>query len=166
MEIREEGGIVGLGNPGGRGGHSDPRNPGGRGGQKTLPSIRGRVDFFWNNPISHFFLISQRWPQLGFHAYSAVLLHPQNGAGKEEEPFAEATPTYTCVPSVSVGLPEAKVPASSYMYEHKWTSKAVVFQRYFTRYCSVTLHSLQGWLGLMLFQFAACIVFTCTSAPI
>ena len=24
---------------------------GGRGGQKTLPSVGGVVDFFWNNPI-------------------------------------------------------------------------------------------------------------------
>ena len=34
-------GVFGLGNPGGRGGHSDPGNPGGRGGQKTLPSVGG-----------------------------------------------------------------------------------------------------------------------------
>ena len=37
---------------GGGEGHSDPGNPGGRGGQKTLPSVGGGVDFFWNNPIS------------------------------------------------------------------------------------------------------------------
>ena len=35
------GGVFGLGNPGGRGGHSDPGNPGGRGCQKTLPSVEG-----------------------------------------------------------------------------------------------------------------------------
>ena len=54
MEIQAGGGVFGLGNPGGRGGHSDPGNPGGRGGQKTLPSVRGGggVDFFWNNPIT------------------------------------------------------------------------------------------------------------------
>ena len=45
------GGVFGLGNPGGRGGHSDPGNLGGRGGQKTWPSARGGVDFFWNNPM-------------------------------------------------------------------------------------------------------------------
>ena len=44
MEIREgRGGRFGLGDPGGRGDHSDPGNLGGRGG----------VDFFWNNPMSH-----------------------------------------------------------------------------------------------------------------
>ena len=26
---------------------------GGGGGQKTLPSVGGVVDFFWNNPMSH-----------------------------------------------------------------------------------------------------------------
>ena len=41
MEIQAGGGVFGLGNPGGRGAHSDPGNPGGRGGQKTLPSIGG-----------------------------------------------------------------------------------------------------------------------------
>ena len=41
MAIRAGGGVFGLGNPGGRGAHSDPGNPGGRGGQKTLPSIGG-----------------------------------------------------------------------------------------------------------------------------
>ena len=45
-------GVYGLGNPGGRGSHSDLGNPGGRGGgQKTLPSVGGGVDFFWNNPL-------------------------------------------------------------------------------------------------------------------
>ena len=34
MEIRAGGGVFGLGNPGGRGGHSDPGNPGGRGFKK------------------------------------------------------------------------------------------------------------------------------------
>ena len=38
-------GVFGLGNPVGRGGHSDPGNPGGRGGQKTLPLVGGCVDF-------------------------------------------------------------------------------------------------------------------------
>ena len=43
-------GVFGLGNPGGRGGHSDPGNPGGRGVKKPChPS--GGVDFFWNNPL-------------------------------------------------------------------------------------------------------------------
>ena len=56
MEIRAGGGVFGLGNPGGSGGggggHSDPGNPGGRGGgQLTLPSVRGGVDVFWNNPL-------------------------------------------------------------------------------------------------------------------
>ena len=43
MEIREgRGGRFGLGDPGGRGDHSDPGNLGGRGGgQKTLPSVGG-----------------------------------------------------------------------------------------------------------------------------
>ena len=41
MEIRAGGGVCGLGNPVGRGGHSDPGNLGGRGGQKTLPSVGG-----------------------------------------------------------------------------------------------------------------------------
>ena len=46
MEIREGGGVFGLGNPGGRGGHSDPGSLGGRGGgQKTLPSV-GVCGFF------------------------------------------------------------------------------------------------------------------------
>ena len=53
MEIREGGGVFGLGNPGGRGGHSDPGNPGGRGGSKNLAIHWGGVDFFWNNPMSH-----------------------------------------------------------------------------------------------------------------
>ena len=48
-------GVFGLGNPVGRGRHSDPGNPGGRGGQKTLLSLGGGggwgVDFFWNNPM-------------------------------------------------------------------------------------------------------------------
>ena len=52
MEIRAGGGVFRLGNPGGRGGHSDPGNPGRRGGQKPLPSVvGGGVDFFWNNPL-------------------------------------------------------------------------------------------------------------------
>ena len=51
MQIRAGGGVFGLGNPGGRGGHSDPGNPGGRGGQKTLPSV-GRVWIF--SGITHF----------------------------------------------------------------------------------------------------------------
>ena len=43
MEIQAGGGVFGLGNPGGRGGHSDPGNPGRRGGgQKALPSVGGR----------------------------------------------------------------------------------------------------------------------------
>ena len=54
MEIQAGGGVFGLGNPGGRGGLSDPGNPGGRGGQKTLPSVGGGVDFFWNNPFCIF----------------------------------------------------------------------------------------------------------------
>ena len=33
--------VKNNGNPGGRGGHSDPGNLGGRGGQKTLPSVGG-----------------------------------------------------------------------------------------------------------------------------
>ena len=33
--------VKNNGNPGGRGGNSDPGNPGGRGGQKTLPSVGG-----------------------------------------------------------------------------------------------------------------------------
>ena len=41
MEIQAGGGVFGLGNPVGRGGHSDPGNPGGRGCQKTLPSVGG-----------------------------------------------------------------------------------------------------------------------------
>ena len=41
MEIQAGGGVFGLGNPGGRGGHSDLGNLGGRGGQKTLPSVGG-----------------------------------------------------------------------------------------------------------------------------
>ena len=53
MEIRTGGGVFGLGNSGGRGCHSDPGNLGGRGGQKTLPSVKGGVDFFWNNPMLH-----------------------------------------------------------------------------------------------------------------
>ena len=48
-EIRAGGGVFGLGNPGGRGGHSDPGNPGGRGGSKNLAIRRRGVDFFWNN---------------------------------------------------------------------------------------------------------------------
>ena len=46
------GGVFGLGNPGGRGGPTDPGNPSGRGGQKSLPSIWGGVDFFWNKPMN------------------------------------------------------------------------------------------------------------------
>ena len=52
MEIRAGGGVFGLGNPGGRGGHSDPGNPGGR-GSKNLAIRRGGVDFFWNNPVGY-----------------------------------------------------------------------------------------------------------------
>ena len=37
MEIRAGVGVFGLGNPGGRGGHSDPGNPGGRGGGVKKP---------------------------------------------------------------------------------------------------------------------------------
>ena len=54
MEIRAGGGVFGLGNPGRRGGHSDPGNPGGRGGgggSENLAIRRGGVDFFWNNPF-------------------------------------------------------------------------------------------------------------------
>ena len=40
MEIQAGGGVFGLGNPVGRGGHSDIGNPGGKGGsKKTLPSV-------------------------------------------------------------------------------------------------------------------------------
>ena len=58
MEIREgRGGRFGLGDPGGRGDHSDPGNLGGRGGGSKNLAIRrgggGGVDFFWNNPMSH-----------------------------------------------------------------------------------------------------------------
>ena len=52
MEIQAGGGVFGLGNPGGRGGHSDPGNPGWRGGSKNLAIRPGGVDFFWNNPLS------------------------------------------------------------------------------------------------------------------
>ena len=41
MAIEAGGGVFGLGNPGGRGGHSDPGNPGGRGGSKNLAIRRG-----------------------------------------------------------------------------------------------------------------------------
>ena len=41
METQAGGWVSGLGNPGGRGGHSDLGNPGGRGSQKTLPSVGG-----------------------------------------------------------------------------------------------------------------------------
>ena len=53
MKVQEGGGVFGLGNPGGRGGHSDPGNPGGRGWSKNLAIRRGGggVDFFWNNPL-------------------------------------------------------------------------------------------------------------------
>ena len=45
MEIRAGGGVFGLGNPGGRGVHSDPGNPGGRGVKKPChPS--GGCGFF------------------------------------------------------------------------------------------------------------------------
>ena len=37
MEIWAGGGVFGLGNPGGRGGHSDPGNPSGRGGHVKKP---------------------------------------------------------------------------------------------------------------------------------
>ena len=56
MEIRTGRGVLGLGNPGGRGGHREGVTVrGGGGGQKTLPSVAGGgggVDFFWNNPLS------------------------------------------------------------------------------------------------------------------
>ena len=51
-------GVFGLGNPGGRWGHSDPGNLGGRGGggQKTLPSVRGGGGLVWNNSLSKILL--------------------------------------------------------------------------------------------------------------
>ena len=51
MEIQAGGGVFGLGNLGGRGGHSDLGNPSGRGGQKTLPSVGGVWIF---SGITHF----------------------------------------------------------------------------------------------------------------
>ena len=51
MEIWEGGGVFGLGNPGGRGVTVIQEIWVGGGGQKTVPSVRGGVDFFWNNPI-------------------------------------------------------------------------------------------------------------------
>ena len=42
MEIQAGWGVFGLGNPGGRGGHSDPGNPGGKGGQKPCHPSGGR----------------------------------------------------------------------------------------------------------------------------
>ena len=46
--------VKNNGNPGGRGGHSDPGNQGGRGGQKTLPSVGGVWIF---SGITHYILI-------------------------------------------------------------------------------------------------------------
>ena len=55
-------GVFGLGNPGGRGILSDPESPGGRGGKKTLPSVWGCVDFFWNNPMQKKITILKNLP--------------------------------------------------------------------------------------------------------
>ena len=41
MEIQAGGGVFGLGNPGGRGGHSDLGNPVGRGVKKPCHPSRG-----------------------------------------------------------------------------------------------------------------------------
>ena len=47
MEIREgREDRFGLGDPGGRGGHSDPGNLGGKGGSKNLAVRRGEVWIF------------------------------------------------------------------------------------------------------------------------
>ena len=51
--------VKNNGNPGGRGGHSDPGNPGGRGGQKTLPSVGGGGGGFWNNPMRQIHSVNQ-----------------------------------------------------------------------------------------------------------
>ena len=53
MEMQAGGGVFGLGNPGGRGGHSDPGNPDGRGDQKTLPSVGGGGGGFFSG-ITYF----------------------------------------------------------------------------------------------------------------
>ena len=52
MEIQTGGGVLGLGNPDGRGGLAvlEIRVEGG-GGSKKHAIRRGGVDFFWNNPF-------------------------------------------------------------------------------------------------------------------
>ena len=55
MEIRTGRGVLGLGNPSGRGGHREGVTVRGGGGVKKRchPSRGGGgVDFFWNNPLS------------------------------------------------------------------------------------------------------------------
>ena len=54
MEIRAEGGVFCLGNPGGRGGHSDPGNPGRRRGSKTLAIRRGGGGCGFFSGITHY----------------------------------------------------------------------------------------------------------------
>ena len=44
-------GVFGLGNLGGRWGHSDLGNLGGRGVKNPCHPSGGCVDFFWNNPM-------------------------------------------------------------------------------------------------------------------
>ena len=52
MEIRAGGGVIGLGNPGGRGSLVVPEILV-EGGSKKSCHPSGGVDFFWNNPFLH-----------------------------------------------------------------------------------------------------------------
>ena len=75
MEIQTGGGVLGLGNPDGRGGLAVLEirvEWGGGGGSKKHAICRGCVDFFWNNPMGKKVHIFEK-KFLGFWAHKIIV---------------------------------------------------------------------------------------------